>query len=147
MSKTKTLLCPVDFSEGSSNAVQRAAHLANELGAEVELFHAYILPVLALPDGPVVATPDYVTRITSAAQKGLEEHAAVLEREGVKVTTKLAEGDPRTAICERAEEIGAYMIVMGTHGRAGAAHWLLGSVAERVVRTSKIPVLTVRLEK
>lgn len=146
MTQTKSLLCPVDFTEGSHAAVQQAGQLALELGATVELLHVYQLPVLGLPDGPIVATPDYVTKVTSNAQGALNEQAAILEAEGVTVTTKLVEGDPRQTIIERAKQLGAKMIVMGTHGRSGAAHWLLGSVAERVVRTSEVPVLTVRMK-
>ena len=64
----------------------------------------------------------------------------------MKVEGHLTEGVAHEEIARLAEEIGAGMIIMGTHGRSGMRHFLLGSVTERVVRTSKVPVLTVHVE-
>jgi nucleotide-binding universal stress UspA family protein len=141
----KKILCAVDFSPGSDRAVQKAEELAKALSAEVELFHAYQVPVLALPDAPVTVSPNFVADLTDRAEKLLRSASEPLQRDGVPVSTKLVEGVPAEAIAGRAREIGAEMIVLGTHGRSGFRRFLLGSTAERVVRISVVPVLTVHI--
>jgi universal stress protein A len=145
MGSAKKILCPVDFSPGSEHAVTKASELASALGAELELMHAYQLPVLALPDSSITVSPTYVAELTTRAQQALDKHVENLKEKGVTASTRLTEGNPAEAIVERAKEIGATMIVMGTHGRSGFRRFLLGSTAERVVRTSTVPVLTVHL--
>ncbi len=145
MGAPQKILCPVDFSPGSERAVAQASELATALGAELELVHAYQLPVLALPDSSITVSPTYVAELTNRAQQELDRHAAQLREKGVTASTRLTEGNAADAIVERAKEIGARMIVMGTHGRSGFRRFLLGSTAERVVRTSTVPVLTVQL--
>jgi len=142
---TKQILVPIDFSDGSSRAVTQAVELASALGASIELFHSYQLPVFALPDSSVALSPTYVADLTDRAQKELNRHRDKLVSEGLSVTTKLLEGNPADAIVERANSINALMIVIGTHGRSGFRRFLLGSVTERVVRTATVPVLTVHL--
>jgi nucleotide-binding universal stress UspA family protein len=142
---TKQILVPIDFSDGSSRAVTQAVELASALGASIELFHSYQLPVFALPDSSVALSPTYVADLTDRAQKELNRHRDRLVSEGLSVTTKLLEGNPADAIVERANTINALMIVIGTHGRSGFRRFLLGSVTERVVRTATVPVLTVHL--
>jgi len=141
----KQILVPIDFSDGSSRAVAQAVELARALGSSLELFHAYQLPVFALPDSSVTVSPTYVADLTDRAQKELDRHREQLVSEGLSVTTKLLEGNPADAIVERATAINAQMIVLGTHGRSGFRRFLLGSTAERVVRTATVPVLTVHL--
>lgn len=145
MGGTKKILCPVDFSPGSERAVAKARELASALHAELELVHAYQLPVLALPDSSVTVSPTYVAELTNRAQEELNRHARAIEQDGITVTTRLVEGNPAEAIVERAKETDASMVVMGTHGRSGFRRFLLGSTAERVVRTATVPVLTVHL--
>lgn len=141
----KHILVPVDFSNGSARAVDKAVTLASALGADIELFHAYQLPVLALPDSSVTVSPTYVADLTDRAQRELNHHRDRLAEQGLTVTTKLLEGNPADAIVQRAESLPAMMIVLGTHGRSGFKRFLLGSTAERVVRTATVPVLTVHL--
>jgi nucleotide-binding universal stress UspA family protein len=145
MGTPKKILCPVDFSAGSEQAVAQASELAGALRAELELMHAYQLPVLALPDSSITVSPTYVAELTNRAQQELDRHVEQLQAKGVNASTRLTEGNPAEAIVDRAKEIGAQMIVMGTHGRSGFRRFLLGSTAERVVRTSTVPVLTVHL--
>jgi universal stress protein A len=145
MTTSKKILCPVDFSPGSENAVAKARELAEAMGAELELVHAYQLPVLALPDSSITVSPTYVAELTSRAQQELDRHADALKASGLTVQTRVVEGNPAEAIVERAKELGASMIVMGTHGRSGFRRFLLGSTAERVVRTATVPVLSVHL--
>jgi nucleotide-binding universal stress UspA family protein len=141
----KHILVPVDFSKGSERAIEQAEALAAALGASLELLHAYQLPVLALPDSSVTVSPTYVADLTNRAQSELNRHRDNLLARGVNVTTKLIEGNPADAIVQRAESLPAMMIVIGTHGRSGFRRFLLGSTAERVVRTATIPVMTVHL--
>ena len=141
----KQILVPVDFSKGSNRAVEQAEQLASALGAQLELFHAYQLPVFALPDSSVTVSPTYVADLTDRAQRELEKHRDALAQRGVTANVKLLEGNAADAIVERAEAIHAAMIVLGTHGRSGFRRFLLGSTAERVVRMATVPVLTVHL--
>ena len=142
---SKKILCPVDFSKGSEYAVAKAEELARSLGAEIELFHAYQLPVLALPDSTVTVSPTFVADVTDRAQRALNQHRDTVISHDVRATTRLVEGNPADAIVDHAREVNAAMIVMGTHGRSGFRRFLLGSTAERVVRMSTVPVLTVHL--
>ena len=142
---TKKILCPVDFSKGSEYAVAKAEELARALGAEIELFHAYQLPALALPDSTVTVSPTFVADVTDRAQRALNQHRDTVISHDVRATTRLVEGNPADAIVDHAREVNAAMIIMGTHGRSGFRRFLLGSTAERVVRMSTVPVLTVHL--
>lgn len=145
MDTIKTILCAVDFSKGSERAVEEAAWLAKATGARVELLHVYQLPVLALPDGVVTATPEFVARLTNQAQEALDALRERLEARGVQATTRLLEGNAIEIIVERAKQLDASMLVLGTHGRSGFQRFILGSTAERVVRLATVPVLTVHL--
>jgi nucleotide-binding universal stress UspA family protein len=142
---TRKILCPVDFSTGSERALQKAEELARLLGAEIELLHAYQLPVLALPDAPVTVSPTYVADLTDRAERAIEPLREGLKARGVAATSRLVEGVPADVIVGRAAELGADMIVMGTHGHGGFRRFLLGSAAERVVRMATVPVLTVHV--
>jgi len=135
-----TILVAVDFEEPSGRAIEMARELAGPLGAELCLLHAYQLPLYTYPSLEPQILPELLLEVPRAARHALEQLAAAV---GV-ARTLLREGDPAAAILAAASEVGAKMIVMGTHGRRGLTHALLGSVAEKVVRRSEIPVLTVR---
>ncbi len=137
---SKTVLVAVDFEEASRRAIDLARELAGPLGAELCLVHVYQLPVYTYPGLEPQFLPDQTQEITLAAGRAVEQLGAAV---GVSRTI-LREGDPAEAILTAAREVGASMIVMGTHGRRGLSHAILGSVAEKVVRASEIPVLTVR---
>ncbi|MFT3925191.1 MAG: universal stress protein [Myxococcales bacterium] len=143
----KKILCPVDFSPGSETAIEKARELAGALGAELELLHAYQMPVLALPDSSVTVSPTYLVELTNRAQQELDKHATQLEEDGITTTTRVLEGNPAETIVDCARDTGATMIVMGTHGRSGFRRFLLGSTAERVVRMATVPVLTVHVSE
>lgn len=145
MEPIKKIICPVDFSEGSEVALNRAAELARALSADIELLHVYQLPVLALPDAPITANPEFVATLTNRAQDGLDEYSTKLRSQGVNASTRVIEGNPAAVIAERALQTPASMVVLGTHGRSGFKRFLLGSVAERVVRIATVPVMTVHL--
>ena len=145
MGDTKRILVPVDFSDGSERAVTKATELARALGAKIDLIHVYQLPVFALPDSSVTVSPTYVADLTDRAQRALNKHRDKLKEAGIQADTRLIEGVPAQAVVDYATEIGADMIVMGTHGHSGFKRFLLGSTTERVVRTAETPVLTVHL--
>ena len=145
MSVIRTLLVPVDFSEGSSTATQYAANLAKQIGAKLELLNVYGLPMVTSPDGSFMVTPEIVTKLSADAQDTVDKIAAELRAQGVDVETRITEGAPHEEITRRAFDGGFDLIVMGTHGRTGLRHFLIGSTAEKTVRTSKVPVLTVPL--
>jgi nucleotide-binding universal stress UspA family protein len=138
------ILVPSDFGPPSAAALDYALGLASAVGASVTLFHAYEIPVIGVPDGTFVATPEMVSRIQSSAERALE--TALHQHDGeaeAPLDSMLREGRPWEAILEAAREVGADLIVMGTHGRHGLVRTLLGSVTEKVVRTSAVPVLVV----
>jgi nucleotide-binding universal stress UspA family protein len=135
------ILVPVDFEEGSQRALELAKELARELCAEIALVHVYSLPVYSYPTLDAGVFPTVVAQITSAAQQALDDFAR-----SVNISrTILRGGETATEILAAAQELHATMIAMGTHGRGGIVHALLGSIAERVVRRSPVPVLTVRI--
>jgi len=143
--RIRTILVPHDFSPQSDAAFARAEQLAELANASVHLLHVLHAPMLHAPTpaGPLqLALPDAVLEgARLEAGELLREIARHSERE---VSVQLAEGPPTDVICEVAEEVSADLIVMGTHGREGLAHFLLGSVAERTLRRASCPVLTVR---
>jgi nucleotide-binding universal stress UspA family protein len=137
------LLVPTDFGDSSKLAFDRAVALAQRLSAEVVLLNVWDLPVVA-PEGALVVTPEWAERIVEATQKALGVEAARHAKSGVKITTMSRQGDAWRTILDVAAELHPEMILMGTHGRRGLPRALLGSVAEKVVRTAECSVLTVR---
>jgi nucleotide-binding universal stress UspA family protein len=144
MAEYRLILSPVDFSQTSQRAFETALDLAARLNAEVRVMHVYQLPASALPEGVLQTPHDLEATVEEELRKRLDEFVEQSTPKGVTVSTGLCEGVPYVEITRAAQELGADMIVIGTHGRTGLAHLMLGSVAERVLRTSEIPVLTVR---
>ncbi|MFT3765960.1 MAG: universal stress protein [Minicystis sp.] len=137
------ILVPIDFQEASLSALEMAKSLAACFGAEVVLLHAYRLlaqtyPALRPADAP--PWPGFYLEVADAAGKALNDLSAA--HGGLR--TILVEGDPAQAILLQAARHRPRMIVMGTHGRSGLEHLVLGSVAEKVVRQSLAPVTVVR---
>lgn len=139
------ILCPVDFSEPSEEAVRYAVSLADRLHAEeVLLLHVYQPPHYLLPEGAITVDPETIQEIRTHLSRELEALAKRYSGHGVAVSAHLADGLPHEVIVEKVGELGASMVVMGTHGRSGLRHFILGSVAEKVVRLAPVPVCTVR---
>jgi len=105
--------------------------------------HAYEIPIVGVPDGALIATPELAARISDAARSALDTTLKRLEGRGAQVQGVLREGVAWEEIEHVANDIDADVIVIGTHGRRGIARALLGSVAENVIRTSYRPVLTI----
>lgn len=136
----KIILVPIDLGEGSSPAVKLALELAGPLGAEVVLMHVFTLPNYAYAGVNIVLPPESIEEISSRAQQALEEYA--MRHGGLR--SLLREGDPGEEIVRAIEDVRPYMVVMGTHGRRGVKRMLLGSVAEKVVRRSPVPVVVAK---
>jgi nucleotide-binding universal stress UspA family protein len=135
----KTILVPIDFLDASLDALAAARELAGRLGLEVVLLHTYAVPVVVYPGFDPIVAPGLPEEIAAAAKTALDKLAA--ENGGLR--TLLRSGDPATEILRAIDEQKPALVAMGTHGRKGLAHLLLGSVTEKVVRSSPSPVLTV----
>lgn len=145
MSQISRMLVPTDFSPPSALAADYAIDMARRYGATIELLHVIedFAGAHFTMEG-YIDLPHVRDRIRAEAETGLAELARRAEAAGVRVSTHLMSGNPAAAIVKHANGEASDLIVMGTHGRSGFAHLLLGSVAERVVRTAPCPVLTVR---
>jgi nucleotide-binding universal stress UspA family protein len=142
----KTLLVAHDFDETSERALDKAIALARKLSANVVVVHVYSVPVYTFPEGSaLIPSPEDASRISEAAQRHLDHTLARRSAEGVALEGRLRAGVPSDEICKLADEIGADMIVIGTHGRGVLARTFLGSVAQQVVRSAKQPVLTIHV--
>lgn len=143
----QTILVPYDFSEHSKQALTWALGFAEHWGAKVALFNVVSLFARAPdPDGMfVLDLPRIEAEMVAGAEQQLRNLAVAKESPAVKVECKAVVGDPFWEICQEAEREHADLIVMGSHGRTGLSHVLLGSVAERVVRHAPCPVLVARL--
>jgi len=143
----KRICCPIDFSEPARVALRAAVDLCGFFGAELTLFHSYQLPGYTLPEGSVVASPKMLQELADQAEAHLAEWKAIAEGMGAKVVkTAKGVGEPALEVVEFAKEGKFDLLVVGTHGRTGLRHALLGSTAERVVRRALCPVLTVHPE-
>lgn len=140
-SVTNMFLVPIDFEPASMKALGIAKDLAARLGGEVVVLHVYQLPVYTYPGLEPTLMPGFHAELTSAAERAL---GTLAQQEG-NLRAVSRQGDPATEILAAADELRVSMIVMGTHGRQGLAHLILGSVAERVLRKSSVPVLSVRV--
>ena len=139
------ILVPVDFSAHSDRASRYAATLASQVGASVELLHVVEdITSGAFSEVYVPNVPDLIQETVNNAVQRLTSLKAALFPHGADVETAVLVGRPASAIPEHAKAGGFDLIVMGTHGRTGFSHTLMGSVAERVVRTAPCAVLTVR---
>ena len=139
------ILVPTDFSDSADHALAYAVTLADQLGATVHLIHVFDDPdtVSVYSDAYVPMPAEVRTALLTDIRRQLATRTTAAGHE--KVTTEVLTGPPPAqAIVEAAKRNQCDLIVMGTHGRHGMAHLLLGSVAERVVRTAMCPVLVVR---
>jgi nucleotide-binding universal stress UspA family protein len=137
------ILVPYDFGEVAEHALDVAIGLAAAIDAKVTIFHAAWMPATATVsfEGLTWPTDEFERQARQGVARVL---ARVKERHG-EVAACVVTGDPREVIVETVGRLHADLIVMGTHGRRGLSRALLGSVAERIVRTSPVPVLTVSL--
>lgn len=142
----KNVLVATDFSDASTTALDYGRHFARAFGATLHVVHVVenVMARFAADAYPVVL-PDLQKEVEEAGQKKL---LAALQNEDFTqlnaVPVVRTSAAPASAIAEYAKEAKVDLIILGTHGRGGVAHLLMGSVAERVVRIATCPVLTVR---
>ena len=143
--RIRRIVCPVDFSEYSEYALHYAVDLAKTFGAELKLLHVVELPFL--PSYSLAGVPDLslpVEQVEENAKERMNELLAECRKTYAKVEAELRTGAPFLEIVNYAKEAEADLIVVGTHGRTGLSHMLIGSVAEKVVRKAPCPVLSVK---
>jgi nucleotide-binding universal stress UspA family protein len=144
------ILVATDFSEDSQRALTYAEELARKFSSEIVLLHVDqpLAPVMVSPELGPALDMGAMSRIAEEqrvlAQRELDKTVTRIRDGGLKARSMLKVGSPFLEIITTAQSEGADLIVLGTHGRSGLAHVLLGSVAERVVQKSPCPVLTIR---
>lgn len=141
------ILVPVDFSAHAQHALRYAIALASRFDASLHLLHVVEDPVTTgalSPEGVMTDLTELRRELIAHADERLLVLRGQAERAQVPVVTSARLGLTATTILEYARALDIDLIVMGTHGRTGMAHLILGSVAERVVRQAPCPVLTVR---
>ncbi len=149
MIQIKKVVHPTDFSDNSKEALQYAIAICEWHKAELILLH--VCEVLEFAPPEYYMDKDEASRQlqerVDAAKNELERIAGEHRKDGLHVTALVATGKPFVEIIRTAKEQNADMIVLGTHGRTGLAHILIGSTAEKVVRKAPCPVLTIRPSK
>jgi universal stress protein A len=146
MIQLNRVLVPTDFSDYSRSALEYGCAFAERFGAELHLVHV-LQDLVGLVPEPGLAFPppgEYVLELQQSAEKALAQLPGAAAPAGLQVVRSTRHGPPFLEIIRYARETAIDLIVMGTHGRSGLAHMLLGSVAEKVVRKAPCPVLTVR---
>lgn len=146
--RIQKVLCPVDYSRHSAHALEYAGHIAAAFGARLDILHLwdrphYVSPeaIVEHPSGQKQSLADLIA--TEARSEMQEFMARVTLPEGVTVEQRLQSGEPCATILAELARGGHDLIVMGTHGRTGFRRLILGSVTEKIVRLSPIPVITV----
>lgn len=144
MIRLERILCPTDFSKFAFRAADYAVALGRHYDGEVHFLHVIPSALIHPEQYPYIAeavpvAPEFRQR----ALERLDAFVALSKAEGVRTRFSVAEGAPVNAILEAAEADGSNIICLGTHGREGVERLILGSVAEKVLRKSRCPVLTV----
>jgi universal stress protein A len=142
----RRVLAPTDFSDSSAPAVRYAAEMAEKFGAELTLLHVVQDLTLVVPDAmmPLPTAAPALEEMVAGAKAGIAGLVAKLGLQKLNPKAEVRIGAPAAEIVAAAAELKTDLLCIGTHGRTGLAHFLLGSVAERIVRHSPCPVLTVR---
>lgn len=141
-----TILVAIDFSDSSDNAFELALNMAQKYSAKLELLHVINEPVdLRGFYVPHISFEKLEEEIEEGARKMMESFCRRKLKDYENFQSHIVAGLPYEQIMQQAETLGADLVVLGTHGRTGLDHVLFGSTAEKVVRRSPVPVLTVRL--
>ncbi|MBL8914559.1 MAG: universal stress protein [Archangium sp.] len=140
----RTILIATDFSEQAEKATTYGLELARAFGARVHLVHTWAVSFVSSADLPTAVPATFIDDVAKGAQQALDEALKRHQAAGVTLTGAAAYGDARDVVVDTARQMGADLIIVGTHGRRGVRRALLGSVAESVVRHAPCPVLVVR---
>lgn len=138
------ILVPLDFSPHSAKALDCAIELAKQFEGKIHLIHCYPVYVGAVSPYGIVIPESFDKECRDAAVREIGQWAEKVKAAGIEVETTVTPSAPSDAINRTAEEIHADLIVMGSRGLTGFKHVLLGSVAERTLRTAPCPVLTLK---
>jgi nucleotide-binding universal stress UspA family protein len=139
------ILCPVDFSEVSAAALRYAGEFARSWEAQITVVYAEpFSPPPYFTHAQIADLEQSFRESRAQAETVLRSFVAKALGEGVEAALRIVDAPPAEAIHRVATEVAADLIIMGTHGRTGIRRLALGSVAEKVLRESEVPVLTVR---
>jgi nucleotide-binding universal stress UspA family protein len=147
MIKIQRILCPTDLSGASLSAFPHAVEIARLFHAQV--FVIYVVPTLPPATGdisfyPSKAVLEYMADFRAEAEKNVDQLLREQIPEEVKASKVLREGDAASEILQAIDDLQIDLVTMATHGRTGWQHLVIGSVAEKVIRISRVPVLTVK---
>ena len=138
------ILVPLDFDETSDLALKTAIDLAADLKASITLLHTIEVSSYAYANfGAALPPPDLLSALETAARRSLDQKLEAVRKVEPSATAILTTGVVWRQVLAAITDRRADLVVMGTHGRGGLEHMLLGSVAEKIVRSSPVPVLTV----
>jgi universal stress protein A len=143
----RRILVPVDYSENSRQSLKFAAQLAASVGASLDVVHVWDRPAY-VSDAVMVRRPgqehcSLAELIEDNAQRDMKEFLGTIDfPPGLAFAGRLCSGDPVATLVAEAKQKQHDLVVIGTHGRTGLAHMLLGSVTEKLIRLSPVPVLT-----
>jgi nucleotide-binding universal stress UspA family protein len=140
---TKKILVPCDFAESSRKAGDVALEIAQSFRVPLVLVHVFQIPTAIYTGIAPMPVFDYTELVEKVARSALRDEAARFQGKGVEFETHFKIGVTWEEIVGAAAQFDVGLIVMGTHGRRGLPRAILGSVAEKVVRLSPVPVLTV----
>jgi universal stress protein A len=149
MLSLRKILVPIDLSPAGTRVLEQAQEFAAKFSATIDLLYVWTPPALLAPEalmtGVGATEQPLLAWLGNNAREQLGKVESQARAEGIAVSASYCElGDPATAILERAQHGGYDLLVLGTHGRTGLSHLLMGSVAEKVVRRARCAVLTVR---
>lgn len=138
------ILVPTDFSDFADQALEYATQLAKAFQARLTVLHVIQLAPMAMGDIGAASVVPYLEAVETEVQKQMQAILNQLQQAGLQGETAISQGVPVQIIVETAKNQGIDLIVMGTHGRTGITHALIGSVADRVMRLAPCPVLVTR---
>lgn len=142
--RLQRIMLATDFSPQARVALDYAAELSQRLEVPLLLLAAFQIPVYPLPEGIVVRSTDTIAQLLSQTSADLAAARQLAQDQGaVEVETIVVEGNPAAEIVRIAQERKTDLIVMGSHGRGGLSRAILGSVADKVMRTAHCPVMIV----
>jgi len=149
MLSIRKILVPIDLSPAGTRVLQQAQEFATRFSATIDLLYVWTPPALQAPEailtGVGAAEQPLLEWLRTSAQEQLSKFESQAQSAGFAIGQSYCDlGDPATTIIERASSGGYDLLVLGTHGRTGLSHALMGSVAEKIVRRAPCAVLTVR---